>query len=441
MSRTCRHNSESVQPRVHAMIAPVVDAAWTAAHREELVLADVRWYLDGRPGRAEYDRGHIPGAVFVELDDWLAAPASPRQGRHPLPDPEVFARGMAELGIGDDDTVVAYDDQGGVVAARLVWMLRVTGHEAALLDGGIVAWEGPLETAAPHVSPGVYTPRPWPVAALARADDAADTTNAVIDARQRERYLGEGVDPVDPRTGHIPGARSLPAREHVAPDGRLLDLEAPPQLVEVHQPAVGADVLAGGEAACAGDVPRPRVHRIDPLAQVALALAPVEHDVAGIRGVLGLRERLRGPRAGGEDRAARPRRPGLQRAVPGLDAAVEQRGLAARHAQHPHQPRGHHAALVVVGDHGVVVADAELRHAAGEHLRLGQRVAARLRARRGGEAVLEFDEHRPGDVPGLVLRPARAAVEVPAHVGEHELVAVLGGPGGVDERGDHGRAG
>jgi thiosulfate/3-mercaptopyruvate sulfurtransferase len=205
------------------MIAPVVDAAWTAAHLDEVVLADVRWYLDGRPGRAEYDRGHLPGAVFVELEDWLAAPANPRHGRHPLPDPEVFARGMAELGIGDDDTVVAYDDQGGVVAARLVWMLRVTGHEAALLDGGIAAWEGPLETAPVRVAPAFFSARPWPEEALASADDAADPANAVIDARQRERYLGEGPDPVDPRPGHIPGARSLPAREHLGPDGRLLE--------------------------------------------------------------------------------------------------------------------------------------------------------------------------------------------------------------------------
>ena len=204
------------------MIAPVVDAAWTAAHLEAVVLADVRWYLDGRPGRAEYDRGHLPGAVFVELDDWLAAPASPERGRHPLPDPEVFARGMASLGIGDGDTVVAYDDQGGVVAARLVWMLRVTGREAALLDGGIGAWEGPLETEPARRAPAAFTARPWPEGALASADEAADPRNAVIDARQRERYLGEGPDPVDPRPGHIPGAHSVPAREHLAPDGRLL---------------------------------------------------------------------------------------------------------------------------------------------------------------------------------------------------------------------------
>jgi len=207
------------------MIAPIVDAAWLAAHLDSVVPADVRWYLDGRPGRAEYDRGHLPGAVFVELDDWLAAPASPQAGRHPLPDPEVFSRGMAELGIGDGDTVVAYDDQGGAVAARLVWMLRVTGRDAALLDGGIGAWEGPLATEPSQRPPAAFSVRPWPESALADAGAAADPANAVIDARPHERFLGERPDPVDPRPGHVPGARSLPAREHVGPDGRLLDRE------------------------------------------------------------------------------------------------------------------------------------------------------------------------------------------------------------------------
>jgi len=205
------------------MIAPVVDAAWTAAHLDEVVLADVRWYLDGRSGREAYDRGHLPGAVFVELDDWLAAPASPEEGRHPLPDPEVFARGMASLGIGDADTVVAYDDLGGTVAARLVWMLRVTGRSAALLDGGIGAWDGPLETAASERPPAAFSARSWPPEALASADDAADPANAVIDARQHERYVGAGPDPVDPRPGHVPGARSLPAVDNVGGEGRLLD--------------------------------------------------------------------------------------------------------------------------------------------------------------------------------------------------------------------------
>src|SRR5919107_2620370 len=105
-------------------LPPFVDAAWLAGHRDEVVLADVRWYLDGRSGRAAYEAGHIPGAVFVDLDTWLAGPATPAAGRHPLPDPVAFARGMTEVGIGDGDTVVAYDDAGGVNAARLVWMLR-----------------------------------------------------------------------------------------------------------------------------------------------------------------------------------------------------------------------------------------------------------------------------------------------------------------------------
>src|SRR5687767_12423272 len=151
------------------MIGPVVDAAWTAAHRDELVLADVRWYLDGSSGRAAYDKGHLPGAVFVDLEAWLAARASPERGRHPLPEPEVFARGMGEVGIGDADTVVAYDDQGGVIAARLVWMLRATGRVAALLDGGLAAWEGPLETEPARRAPAAFTARPWPPDRLADA--------------------------------------------------------------------------------------------------------------------------------------------------------------------------------------------------------------------------------------------------------------------------------
>src|SRR4051812_49560839 len=100
--------SRGIASSLRAMIAPVVDAAWAAAHLDEIVLADVRWYLDGRPGRAEDDRGHLPGAVFVELEEWLAAPGSPAAGRHPPPDPEGFSRGMGGLGVGDGDTLVAY---------------------------------------------------------------------------------------------------------------------------------------------------------------------------------------------------------------------------------------------------------------------------------------------------------------------------------------------
>jgi thiosulfate/3-mercaptopyruvate sulfurtransferase len=207
------------------MIAPVVDLAWWDRHNADadVALADVRWYLDGRSGRAAYESGHLPGAVFVDLELWLSGAGGPSVGRHPLPDPETFARGMALSGIGDDTIVVAYDDAGGVIAARLVWMLRATGHEAALLDGGLTAYQGPLEKGSgPTDRPyAAFTARAWPADRLAGAAEAADRGNTVIDARDRNRYRGE-QDPVDPRPGHIPGASNLPCRENLAADGTFL---------------------------------------------------------------------------------------------------------------------------------------------------------------------------------------------------------------------------
>jgi thiosulfate/3-mercaptopyruvate sulfurtransferase len=202
-------------------IPPIATAIWVSKQPVPVVFADVRWYLDGRSGRAAYDSGHVPGAVFVDLDSMLASPPSAEAGRHPLPDPRVFAAALGELGISDDDTVVAYDDAGGVVAARLVWLLRATGHAATLLDGGLAAWPGPLETSATDRPAARFTARPWPPELLASPDDAADPANVVLDARDRNRYRGE-VEPVDPRAGHIPGARSWPARENLDPDGTLL---------------------------------------------------------------------------------------------------------------------------------------------------------------------------------------------------------------------------
>ena len=163
---------------------PVVGLDWVRAHPERAVLADVRYYLDGRSSRAAYDGGHLPGAIFVDLERDLAAPASAAGGRHPLPDPETFAERMASLGVGDGDIVIAYDDAGGVMAARLVWMLRATGHDAALLD------------------------------------------EIIVTARKREeRFRGES-EPIDPRAGHIPGARNVPCRDNVDDAGRFLSADA-----------------------------------------------------------------------------------------------------------------------------------------------------------------------------------------------------------------------
>lgn len=211
------------------MIAPFVDPDWLRAHRQEVVLADVRFYLDGRSGRAAYEAGHIPGAVFVEMETVLSEPHDDdSHGRHPLPTAERFAAGLGALGIGDQDTVVAYDDASGVIAARLVWLLRAIGHEAALLDGGVQGW--PPEDLHQHYPrprpPASFTAVPWPAERLAAIDEVASIgevaaiDEVLIDARDRGRFAG-GPDPVDPRSGHIPGARSVPTREHLDDAGRI----------------------------------------------------------------------------------------------------------------------------------------------------------------------------------------------------------------------------
>ena len=204
---------------------PVVGAGWLADNLGSVVVADVRWYLDGRSGRDAYDRGHLPGARFIDLDTDLSAAPSPGSGRHPLPDPDRFAAAMGRLGIGDRDRVVAYDDAGGVIAARLWWMLDSLGHPAAVLDGGISAWAGPLETSPPVWAPAEFTARRWPEDRFVSIDELDGLRGrpgiVVIDARSAERYRGE-PNSIDPRFGHIPGALNMPATGNLAADGRLL---------------------------------------------------------------------------------------------------------------------------------------------------------------------------------------------------------------------------
>lgn len=204
---------------------PLVDAAWVAAHLDDpdVVVADVRWYLDGGSGRNAYEAGHLPGAVFVDLDTVLAADPSTGAGRHPLPDPGVFAGALGRIGIGDRVTVVAYDDAGGATAARLWWMLRAVGQDAAVLDGGLAAWTGDLETGAgADRSTVARTPVPWPADRIAGADEVAAVSEGriggvrLLDARAAERYRGE-AEPVDARAGHVPGAVNAPFAENLDP--------------------------------------------------------------------------------------------------------------------------------------------------------------------------------------------------------------------------------
>jgi thiosulfate/3-mercaptopyruvate sulfurtransferase len=130
---------------------PIVSTQWLSGAGADIALLDVRWYPDGRDPRAEFSAGHLPGAVLARLDTVCSEPPSDTRGRHPLPSPTAFAASLSELGVGDGDVVVAYDDGGGVLAARLVWMLRALGHEAALLDAGT----GPF----PETGPGPPLPR------------------------------------------------------------------------------------------------------------------------------------------------------------------------------------------------------------------------------------------------------------------------------------------
>ena len=197
------------------MIATIVDITWLRAH-QEAVIVDVRWSMSGS-GYDSYRQGHIPRAVFVDLDTQLASPPTPEGGRHPLPTPVDFAQAMSELGITNKSIVVGYDDAGGFSAGRLVWLLRSIGVDAALLNGGLAGWDGELSSEIPQIEPSEFEPVEWPDDLLATADDALSAP-ITLDARAAERYRGE-IEPTDAEPGHIPGALSAPLWGNFADDG------------------------------------------------------------------------------------------------------------------------------------------------------------------------------------------------------------------------------
>lgn len=230
---------------------PLVDAAWLAqelARRDprRLRVVDSRWYLDpARSGLDAYRAGHVPGAAFVDLDTELSAPGGGRglpAGRHPWPSEAQVARVMSRLGIGADVTVVVYDDAAGAVAARLWYLLRAHGHEAvAVLDGGIASWtaEGrPLSTAEAVVTPGVFDGCLLPGFVVTKAEMVATYgRRLVLDARAGERYRGES-EPIDPRAGHVPGARSAPWSGNLTAD--RVPVLLPPSALRERYEALGA---------------------------------------------------------------------------------------------------------------------------------------------------------------------------------------------------------
>ena len=195
---------------------------------------DCRWTLAGGADRDGYGKGHLPGAVFVDLDRDLAAPPG-AGGRHPLPAPEAFQAAMRRAGVRDDRPVVAYDQGEPGGAARAWWLLGWFGHpDARVLDGGLGAWVAaglPLTTEAADPDPGDFTARPGGRSLLDAAGAARlATAGVLLDARAPARYQGL-EEPVDPVAGHIPGARNAPMADLVGDHGlvppaslrRLLD--------------------------------------------------------------------------------------------------------------------------------------------------------------------------------------------------------------------------
>jgi thiosulfate/3-mercaptopyruvate sulfurtransferase len=218
-----------------------------------LVVADCRFRL-GEPAAGEqlWLEGHIPGAVFMDVDRDLAAEPGER-GRHPLPEPDDFEAAARRAGIGPDTLVIAYDEAAEGGAARLWWLLRHFGHErVSVLDGGLRGWReegGPLHGGAVEPSaPGTFSARP-------REGDAADSGalggSLLLDARAPARYRGE-VEPIDPVAGHIPGAANLPFAE-LAPGGRFLSPDELRARFEVAGATPGRELVAycgSGVTAC-----------------------------------------------------------------------------------------------------------------------------------------------------------------------------------------------
>ncbi|HEX2153711.1 MAG TPA: sulfurtransferase [Acidimicrobiia bacterium] len=223
------------------MTHPLISVPELHEKLSEVALFDLRWDLtDPDGGRGRYLAGHIPGAVFVDLDVDLAAPTG--AGRHPLPDPVDFAATLGHLGVGSYTDVVVYDDAGGSVAARMWWMLGAIGHRgtARVLDGGWRAWvEAGYETSTADVEPAaVHYPRPSGGyrGVVDQEGVASARAHLLLDARAPERYLGE-TEPVDPRAGHIPGALNTPWQGNLDESGRFKDATA----LRRRYTALGAD--------------------------------------------------------------------------------------------------------------------------------------------------------------------------------------------------------
>lgn len=201
----------------------------TAQQGKACLVVDCRFVLsDPGSGYREYLKAHIPGAVYAHLDDDLSSPVTSMSGRHPLPDAEKFAEFLAQCGWQPGTSLIAYDDAGGSIAARLWWLMKYFGHaDAALLDGGLPAWQAAgyaLEsgrlTTTRTAQCGFKVRSDLVMSTAELLDNFGRSDRILADVRARERYRGE-IEPIDPVAGHIPGAVNFPFQRNLSPDGRF----------------------------------------------------------------------------------------------------------------------------------------------------------------------------------------------------------------------------
>ncbi len=195
----------------------------------EWVTMDCRFDLaDPGAGRASYHSAHIPGAVYLHLDEDLAAKPTSSSGRHPLPEPQALAKRLGAAGVGPSTQVVVYDDSSGAIAARAWWLLKWLGHDrVAVLDGGLRAWleagfpadDRPVSPQRRRFEPNTR-PHMW-VDTEAVRQRLDDERSVLLDARATPRFLGE-TEPLDKVAGHIPGATNHPFTDNLDERGRFL---------------------------------------------------------------------------------------------------------------------------------------------------------------------------------------------------------------------------